>query len=196
MSDIPLDELREQRTALSTRLDETIADIVAVIASDVPAFVARAARQVFVAQPLEHARKLGPDEVRRLKTKLNDAAPRIAALVTDTLADRTLWRRDDLEPGADLKSLEHNAPLWHAVQEIARQTEALLAELGLEPPVDQSAFGLVYRTPTWFLDGKYPPALVEKYWTLQTQLRDLDQRIAEEAEKQEREALARRWDEA
>lgn len=193
MSEISIDELRARLEAQSARLDEVIAELTSAICTDVPAFVARSARQVFVAQPLEHAAAQGEDEIRRLKQALGEHGERIASAARSTLDDRALWRSGDV-PDGDSKSLEGNAALWHAVQEIARQTEEALRELGLQPAPGRDDLGLVYRTPTWFIDGKYPPGLVEKYWTQLALLRDLEHRITEETERQQREALGQRWD--
>ena len=51
-----------------------------------------------------------------------------------------------------------------------------------------------YKTPARFIDGKYPPGMIEKYWAQLANLRAAEEQRAELDMEARKARLAQRWD--
>jgi len=185
-----VEELKSRRDTQLTRLEAVIQELIAVISSDVTPFVQREMRRIFVAAGA-YAETLDDDAVKRIKSTLVERAGGLQRELADKLSSTALWAGDDV-PTAEGKTLEPNTAVWDVLQGLATSTATIARDLGFTEPED--GWDIVYRTPTWFIEGAYAPGLIEKYWTQLSLLRELDAEIGEAEAVERAERLAARWD--
>ncbi len=190
MSDAHLDDLHKQRAEQAARIMDSVNELVGVIVHDVPAFVLREVRRAFIAA-MAFSEGLDEDAVKTLKARAGAFGEEISASLAKALEQDALWL--DVEGGEmGGKTLEANLVVWRTLQGVAETTSGLLREVGFPEPED--GFGVVYKTPTWFIERRYAPGLIDKYWTQLALLRHLDQEIDQHTKVLRRVTLESRWD--
>ncbi|MBR56743.1 MAG: hypothetical protein CMH54_01660 [Myxococcales bacterium] len=183
-------EINTQIKQIRERLSETIDRIRNVLQNDLSAFPLREGKRCFVASG-DGASHLDDDKLRAMKQELKSVATIHADAIMAKLEDETLWLQLDLEiPNPVPKTLLLNVPLMTVLEEIARQTRAVLQAHGF--PDDVLNFS--YKTPTWFIDHEYMPGLIEQYWGLLTALKTANSDALQQQVDQDTDARKQRWD--
>ena len=185
-----LEELQARKETLKNRLMDSAAEFVELVVSDVPAFMTREVRKVFVSA-LDFSESLNDEALKALKAKIRTRGAEVGVELVARLADESLWLHAEV-PSGELRTLETNAAVWDVLQTVARATTALMLEEGF--PTPEEGFGIVYKTPTWFIDGKYAPALIEKVWSSLVTMRHVDEELEATRRQQRQDALQERWD--
>ncbi len=167
------------------------AEILPTLADDLARFPEREVRKRFVSSP-EFAETLDDEALARLKAEVSRRAvamrDRVISLMDED--DRWLAGVDCAGPG---KSLAENGRLWEPTGAAVDLVRELLTAYGFPKPEE---YPTEYRMPTWFIGGKYLPALAEKYWACMAEVREARARIREVEEGLVRSGLGRRWDRA
>ena len=184
--------LDERAETAKTQVAAVIDEMHAVLAEDLPAFPGREGKKRFLDAP-EAADKLSGDELAALKRDLREVADTVCAEVVSSLQAHEPWLHEQAsveEGGA--RVLDGSPEVAGAFHRVARATQAVLERRGLasaEKPVR-------YKTPTWFIEGRYMPGLIEKYWRWLSELQEIEREKARTARETERRSLAERWEEA
>ena len=189
----------EDPEALSSRVEgarqqlaEVIDEMHAVLAWDLPVYPEREGKKRFLDAP-EKAAEMAEGELAAIKKELRGVGSGIAAQVVEALRSHGPWQSEEAsaeEGGA--RSLDGNPEVTAALYRVARATQAVLARCGLASAEES----LRYKTPTWFIEGRYMPGLIEKYWRWLGEVREGEQARVQAAREDERRSLARRWEDA
>ncbi|MDX9722433.1 MAG: hypothetical protein RBU37_16935 [Myxococcota bacterium] len=189
MEHVNLEDIKARRDATQQRIVREAAELADVVARDIPAFVQRELRRVFV-EALDFSESLTDEQLVSIKNRIQSFSKELAETVKKELENGELW----LDPKIEIKvgkTLEQHAPAWAVLQTIAQKTKALAVELGFPNTADLE---LVYKTPTWFMEGRYAPGMIEKYWNQLGLLREIEAELLAYETEMRRDALAQRWD--
>ena len=181
----------EKADAARKQLESLISEMHAVLAEDLPAFPAREGKKRFL-DAAERATEITDDEIAALKTALREVAEKASAQVVDQLRARDPWLSEGASPGGEARVLDGNPAVTEALGQVARATHEVLEQCGLASADEP----VCYRTPTWFIGGRYMPGLIEKYWKHLAQLQEIEKERAMSEREVERRSLAQRWEEA
>ena len=174
------------------QLNQIIAEIRAVLAIDLREFPIRAAKKRYLALP-EFAATITSDSLSKLKSELKEAAETKASEIIQTLSEFDIWVEGISPPGNKAaKTLRDNRKVSEALRGIAETTREVLESYGFP----EALLDIHYDPPTWFIDGKYLPGLIEKYWKALASLRNLAREHKRAQHEQEVQVLAERWEDA
>ena len=185
-----VDELRASHEDQKERLGSVIDELIEVIVSDINPFLEREMRKVFVASG-DFGAGFDDDKVLEIKKKLADQAEELGDKLKAKLGEQSLWIGEEV-PSAEGKTLERNEMVWAELQSLSTTVVDTAKEIGFEEP--DEGWDIIYRTPTYFIDGVYAPGLIEKYWTQLQVMRQLEEEINEAEKELQKEQLAERWD--
>lgn len=188
MSEEKLEQLDEKIVAIEERLAQQVRELVDVITGDIPNFALKQVRKAFI-EDVAFAEKQTDAQLSEFKANVETMGKGLSQSVrTSLLEDMSIWECADAAPGDDGKSLNGNPAVARRLEAVARTVSDFIVKSGLK------AMEVVYRTPTYFINGKYAPGMIEKYWAELGKLREARQaRKAEDLEVR-RENLAKRWD--
>lgn len=185
------DDLDELETRLRRNLEAAVADLLAVLRSDLVTFVEREVRNRFVAAA-DLAETMEDDQLISLKGKVGELGTRVAKEICDDLSgDMQFWFGPDV-PLGEGKSFDAHTPLMDKLQTIAVETGKLLDEYGF--PKDGEGYDLRYSPPAYFVNGKYAPGVAETFWKNFAQLKELREERLKHDVGRRRSVRRHRWD--
>ncbi|MFA5624650.1 MAG: hypothetical protein WC966_06315 [Bradymonadales bacterium] len=179
--------LSEKRTELLNRIQALVLELSELLQKDIPSFAMRTARKAFI-DDLDFAESRSDEQITGFKQRLHQFTDRLGKnSIAKLNASLDLWTNAEAKAG-DAKTLEGNPEVWAILVEISPAIERFMKDEGL--PCDVPA----YKTPLYFIDGKFAPSIIEKYWAALVSLRALDVEIQEDSHERRRAAQAERWD--
>lgn len=188
MSDKTLEQLEEQMDAIKVKLQAQVQEIVDITCNDLPEYVLKNVRRAFI-EDVEYGEKKSDRDLAEFKVRVRDFGQKLSQEVrTALLSDMDAWWSKSISLEGAGKTLEENAAIYAHLAVISDRVIAFLKSEQLAP------IEVEYHTPARFINGKYLPGIIEKYWALLADLRAKE----EEHEVLDREArkahLAARWD--
>ncbi|MFO0751136.1 MAG: hypothetical protein U1F43_36510 [Myxococcota bacterium] len=181
-------EIEDQIGLRKVRFQQVIADIRAVLRTDIESFVVREAKRAFLAKP-DVAGKMSQEQVAKLKRGSVDLGKSSAARIDKELENVELWMSTGSDP-ANTRDLVGAARVWEKVSSVEADLARLLGEFGLGEAQPTS-----YKLPAYFVGGLYMPSLAEHYWRIVQETRELEEQKKKLTENAEREVLQAKWDE-
>lgn len=188
MGEAKLVELNDGIEAIKLQLRLQIEELVDVVSGDLPGYALKAVRRAFI-EDVDFAEKRTDNELSQFKNRVADFGQSLsdetrAALMEDMEA----WWGAGVDHQLAGKTLEGNARIWAKLVEIGDKTQAFIEKEGL------MSISLSYATPARFIDGKYPPGMIEKYWSHLANLRGLEEEMLLANEASRKTHQASRWD--
>lgn len=188
MSEVRLVELNDSIEAVKSQLRLQIEELVDVVSGDLPGYVLKAVRRAFI-EDVEFAEKRTDAELADFKDRVAEFGQKLSDETRAALmADMETWWGAGVDHQLVGKTLEGNAKIWSILVEIGDKTLAFIEREGLK------AIALTYATPARFIDGKYPPGMIEKYWSHLATLRGLEEELLLASEASRKTRQASRWD--
>jgi hypothetical protein len=183
----------ERRSVVEEKLKDDVRKMLTVLRADVPGFFAREAKRRFIGAP-DFSDRLSKEQVARLKREVLAAGELTAADVVRALEDPAVW---SWEAGAPLpedpKTLEPNSKVSAVLSRIGLGLAQILGQLGF-PDAEKAKES--YKLPSYFIAGHFMKQLVESYWrNLQEQV-ELTKLIDEHQNRDRKDKLTKKWDEA
>jgi len=173
-------------------LVEIVTEIRNVLSVDLRAFPIRAAKKRYLALP-EFAATMTAEKLGELKSALGSAAEERTTLIIGALEDEMIWVENVTPPGnKPPKTLRDNRSVTEALNGIAEVTHDILKDFGFPAAL----LDIHYDPPTWFIDGKYLPGLIEKYWKTLAVLRQQSREHKRAQHEHDVQVLAGRWEDA
>ncbi len=188
MSEHDLETLNREIEDAKVQLKPQIESICDVICNDLPNFVLKQVRAAFI-DDVTYAESKSDSELSALKTRIAEFGNNLKAEIRSKLvADMETWWSATVSLERTGKTLEGNNGVWAVLSEIAPKISAFIAGEGM------ATLSITYATPARFIDGKYLPGMIEKYWAQLAALRALEEeRIAVDNEARKT-RQASRWD--
>lgn len=183
----------ERHAALEEKLRQDVRAMLDVLNADIPGFFVREAKRRFLATP-EFAERLSQEQLARLKREVQSAGELIAGDVVRALTDPKVWAWDPATPlPENPKGLEPHPRVSEVLSRIGLGLAHVLGQLGF--PDAESAKDS-YKLPSYFVGGHLMKARVESYWRNLQEHVELSRLIDESQNRDRREKLMRKWDEA
>ncbi len=188
MSEQTLEQLDEQIKAIKARLLIQIEELVGIITKDLPDYALKNIRRAFI-EDVDFSEQKSDDELKSFKERVHAFGQTLSEDIrTSLLSDMNDWWGSEVSIASAGKTLDGNAAIQAKLCVISDRIKQFLEEEHLH------AIEVEYRTPARFIDGMYPPGMIEKYWSQLSILRSAE----EERKVLDREArkarLAQRWD--
>lgn len=186
------EEVLADEARICASLTRLAVEVRRALAEDLAQFPLEEARRRFLADPAV-AGSISDTVIGRMKSELEAGASAARDRAIEGLSDDALWLSGTTCPPGAGRSFEEHPQLWAATRPIERLVGDVLGRHGL---VVQQDDPVRYRMPMRFIGRRYLPGLAEKYWALIEDLRQVRRRLVELERDLERDALARRWDQA
>jgi len=188
MSEHDLETLNREIEEAKAQLKPQIESICDVICNDLPNFILKQVRAAFI-EDVKFAESKSDDELSALKVRIGEFGSSLKSQIRAKLvADMKAWWDESVSLERTGKTLEGNSNVWAVLSEIAPKISEFISNEGLTP------LSITYATPARFIDGKYLPGMIEKYWAQLAALRALEEeRIAVDNEARKT-RQASRWD--
>ena len=184
-----LDQLDEQLEAIRAKLQLQIVELVDVITGDLPTFTLKQIRRAFI-EDVEFAEKLSDAELTAFKSRVHAFGDALAVEIRASLLDdMDAWWGKAVPLDAGGKTLDGNPAIAAKLAVIAPKIEAFIDHEHLSP------IEISYKTPAYFIQGKYAPGMIEKYWSQLANLRAAEESRAIVDREERKARLAQRWDE-
>ncbi|MEL6182689.1 MAG: hypothetical protein AAFS10_27270 [Myxococcota bacterium] len=194
-----LETLNAQRSQIQDQITRTANSIRDVVVKDIPRFLERETRWRWL-QHTDFAANMSDAQIRDLKAGIADLARDIAPKLSEGLSQAEPWLTPPLAEDGPNRSLEANPEVWAILQKAACQLSGLLERFDFPTdPVPKGEdqpnvpYRIVYRTPTYFLNGQYCPRLVETYWNHIHHLHNVEEAIQAIHQEAQRHELEARW---
>lgn len=183
-----LETLEHEIEAARQQLKPQIESICGIISGDLPNFVLRQVRGAFI-EDLAFAQSKSDEELRAFKVRIAEFGEALASDIRRALlADLEIWWGKEVSLSQTGKTLEGNAKVWGILSGIPEKISTYMRGEGLTAPVIQ------YTTPARFIEGKYLPGMIEKYWVQLAALRALEDEHLAAVVEASKAAQATRWD--
>lgn len=188
MSEHDLESLNKGIEDAKAQLRPLIESICDVITNDLPGYVLKQVRASFI-EDVKFAESKSDEELSALKQRIAAFGEALKGEIREKLlASMESWWGESVHLDRTGKTLEGNACVWSILSEIAPKISGFVSGEGLTPKE------IVYATPARFIEGKYLPGMIEKYWAQLAALRALeDERVAVDNEARKTRQAAR-WD--
>ncbi|MBQ4359448.1 MAG: hypothetical protein II767_04260 [Proteobacteria bacterium] len=188
MAEQDLVTLNHEIERAKDQLKPQILSICDVIVGDIPNFVLRQVRAAFI-EDVSYAESKSDAELTELKARIAAFGADLAKEIREKLtADMETWWGPQVKLEKTGKTLEGNESIWAVLSGIAPRIAKFMESEGIRPTE------IRYTTPARFIEGKYLPGMIEKYWAQLSALRALeDERTAADGEAR-RQRQADRWD--
>ena len=188
MSESTIEQLDERIEQIKSKLQLQIEELVTIITNDLPDYALKHIRRAFI-EDVDFAEKKSDAELIEFKNKVAEFGKKLAEDVrASMLENMDDWWGKDVSLAAASKTLDGNPAIAQKLSVISQRILDFLDAEHLQ------RVEVIYRTPARFIDGKYPPGMIEKYWAKLADLRAAE----EERELLDREArkarIAQRWD--
>ena len=183
-----LQTLKNEIETARNQLKPQIEGICGIIAGDLPNFVLRQVRLAFI-EDLAYAQSKDDEALRALKGRIA-AFGRVLSeeIKTSLLSDMALWWGQNVSLSQTGKTLEGNTGIWQILSGIPERILAYIRKEGIVP------LDIVYTTPARFIEGKYLPGMIEKYWVQLAALRALEDALQAAELEAGKAVQASRWD--
>jgi hypothetical protein len=185
-----INQLNDRIADLKEKIRFISKDIMGVLKEDLPKFVVRELKRMFLTLP-DFSKTLNDKQLKGLKADGQAIGEQKTAEILQALEDQEIWLSGKELPTLG-KTLTDNAKLWQVVNRISDAVDELLAKYGF--PKQGDSYGISYKSPTWFISGKYMPALAEAYWKRIADLREDEELISKITMEKDQEELKKRWD--
>ncbi len=180
-----MNEMDAKIGRLETSLRAYGDEIAEIIAIDVPQYMLKMARKAFI-EHVEFAEGMDDATLRFFKTKLQELGQQTAKSLRDTLSEPKLWL--NVENQSSGKTLEGNVEVAKELANISMALQHFLDSEGLAYELEP------YHTPARFIEGKYLPGVIEKYWHTHLRYCELLSQKREQSIQDRRSIQAARWD--
>lgn len=188
MSDHMIETLDNEIVKTKAQLKPQIEAICDVIVNDLPNFVLKQVRNAFI-EDVSFAESKKDEELVALKERIAAYGQSLASEVREKLlADMDAWWGAAVSVEKTGKTLEGNVAIWNILSQIEPRLSEFIANEGLK------SVEIHYSTPARFIEGKYLPGMIEKYWAQMTALRALESERAEADQEARKTKQASRWD--
>jgi len=188
MSEKTLESLHEAIQTSRAKLRLQVEALCEVITEDLPGYVLKKVRAAFV-NDVDFAEAKTDVELVALKQNIADFGVALSERVqSHLLSDMEDWWGPDISLEAAGKTLNGNHMVWRKLEAIGTDIEKFIVDAGLEP------MSVQYKTPAYFIDGKYLPGLIEKYWAQLAALRAVEEELALTEQEARKTRQASRWD--
>ncbi|MBR4984961.1 MAG: hypothetical protein IKY83_04400 [Proteobacteria bacterium] len=181
-------QLDERIDQIKEKLQSQITELVDIIVNDLPEYVLKHIRRAFI-EDVDFAEKKSDDDLKAFKARVSEFGKKLSDDVrASLLEDMDAWWGKDVSVSGASKTLDGNPAISAKLSVISQRILEFMDAESL------ARVEVVYRTPARFIEGKYPPGMIEKYWAKLADLRAAE----EERELLDREArkarIAQRWD--
>ena len=188
MSDKTLEQLDEQIDAIKAKLQLQISELVDLITNDLPDYALKNIRRAFI-EDVDFAEQKSDAELAEFKAKVAEFGKQLSCDIKKSLLeDMNDWWGAEISLDAAGKTLEGNEKIHHKLDVIATRIIDFLDKENLQK------IEVVYHTPARFIDGKYPPGMIEKYWSQLAILRAAEEERSILDREARKARLAQRWD--
>lgn len=188
MSEKTLEQLDEQIDAIKAKLQLQISALVDLITNDLPDYALKNIRRAFI-EDVDFSEKKSDAELAEFKAKVADFGKQLATDIKKSLLeDMNDWWGAEVSLEAAGKTLEGNEKIHSKLNVISARILDFLEKENLQK------IEVVYHTPARFIDGKYPPGMIEKYWAQLADLRAAEEERAILDREARKARLAQRWD--
>ena len=184
-------EAAAQLASARRHLGEVLGELRQVLREDLAAFPGREGKKRFVDSG-DLGQGLSDEALGTLKRDLDAVASGVVQDVLAQLEADGPWLALSALPESERSTLESAKAVTGLLASVAEAVEAVLERHGFPPELREVG----YRTPTWFIGGRYMPGLIEKYWAWLAKVRELEAALEEERRSDTVRDLARRWEEA
>lgn len=181
-------EIDSQIELRKEQLAKVIDDIASLMQRDAVNFVPRAAKEAFLSLG-ETAQQWSDEELKKLKAAAVEQGQHLGDEVYQSLKNVEIWLKQNIIEGQNKIKLKDLDGIWAKVES---QTKNATTKVLKTFKLDQ--FIPDYREPSYFVDGKYLPSLLENGTRLIKEIRGLIQDKANQHSSTIREKLAERWD--
>lgn len=177
-------EIEKSKAQLKPQI-EAICD---VIVNDLPNFVLKQVRAAFI-EDVSFAESKKDEELVELKARIAAFGQTLSSDIHQRLlSDMDAWWGDAVSIEKTGKTLEGNDQIWNILSEIKPRLTQFIQGEGLV------AVDFKYATPARFIEGKYLPGMIEKYWAQLTALKALQNERIEADREARKTKQATRWD--
>lgn len=188
MSQKTLEQIDEQIESAKLKLNANIRELVEIIVNDIPTFAQKHVRRAFI-ENVDRVENKTDAEIAEIKEKLGVFSHNLVEKYrAELLADENRWIGKDVPLDAG-KTLDGNPFIAPILARIADDIRAFIESIDLLP------LEMIYKTPAYFINGKYAPGMIEKYWAQLADLRSLEEEYAQIEHETRKNKLAQRWDE-
>lgn len=188
MDETKLIKLKTDIETIKLKLKQQIEELVDIITGDLPDYTLKTLRRAFI-EDTDFAEKHTNDELTKFKNNVAEFGRTLSEETRNALInDIEIWWGPEVNPQLSAKTLEGNTEVWAKLLQIEKKLLAFIEEKGLAP------ISLSYATPARFIDGKYPPGMIEKYWAHISNLRKLEEELHLTNEAAKKTRQAERWD--
>ena len=188
MSEKTLVQLDEEIVNIKERLSAQISELVDIIVNDLPNYALKHIRRAFI-EDVEFAESKSDAELSAFKDRIGEFGKKLSAEIRKSLLDNLEdWWGQDISLDNAGKTLNGNPKIQAKLDVINARLAAFMTAENLKP------LEIRYTTPARFIDGKYPPGMIEKYWAQLGNLRTVEAQRAELDLEARKARLAQRWD--
>lgn len=188
MSEKTLVQLDEEISTIKERLSAQISELVEVIVNDLPGYALKNIRRAFI-EDVEFAESKSDAELTEFKARISAFGQQLSSEIRASLLENLEdWWGQDVALDNAGKTLNGNAKIWAKLDVINVRLSEFMAKENLK------ASDIHYTTPARFIEGKYPPGMIEKYWSQLGILRAAEAERAELDLEARKARLAQRWD--
>ena len=188
MSEKTLEQLDEEIESIKERLAAQIQEIVDIIVNDLPGYALKNIRRAFI-EDVQVSEKMTDAELTEFKARIAEFGKTLAEGTRSALLDNMdkWWGKDVFLESAG-KTLDGNPQIAPILAGIGVKITEFIRHEGLKEVEIQ------YKTPARFIDGKYPPGMIETYWAQLANLRSAEEQRSELDMEARKARLAQRWD--
>lgn len=188
MAEHNIESLNREIENAHAQLKPQIEAICDVIAGDLPNFVLRQVRAAFI-EDVKFAESKSDSELVDLKARIASFSQELASSIRGALlSNMEYWWGNDVSLEKTGKTLEGNEKIWAILATIAPKIADFIKSEGL------NAVEIRYTTPARFIEGKYLPGMIEKYWSQLVALHALEEEKAAADNEARKTKQASRWD--
>ena len=186
--DKTLEQLDEQMDAIKAKLHGQITELVDIICNDLPDYALKNIRRAFI-EDVDSSERKTDRELAEFKARVQAFGKKLSDDVRASLLENLedWWGSDVSLEGAG-KTLDGNAAISKRLSVVSERILAFLKDEGL------TEIEVSYHTPARFINGKYPPGMIEKYWSQLSLLRAAEEEHAVLDREARKAKLAARWD--
>jgi hypothetical protein len=194
MSDPQLDLEAEALEQARARVREAMREALEILRADVSVYAEKEVKERFLANA-SFASGLPNAALKALKSELGVAVSAQEAVLDAAFGQEATWRAASAVAAAERAGFEQVSSIWGAASAIDDALRALLARHGF-PDHGDPHYGLHYKAPARFIGGKHLKATSERFWRALADVERLESEKQARVEKQSREELLRRWEDA
>ncbi len=188
MSDKTLEQLDEQIESIKAKLQLQVSELVNLIANDLPDYALKQIRRAFI-EDVDFSEQKSDAELVEFKNRVQTFGKKLSEDVrASLLEDMNDWWNTHVSLDGAGKTLDGNPAISQKLSTISTRICDFINDENLQP------VEVVYKTPARFIEGKYPPGMIEKYWSQLAILRAAEEERSVLDREARKARLAQRWD--